>query len=71
MTLASGGIPAKFSFTAGRTADIDRFRQFPSDLPNGGKILADAGYLIEGMLADKAIKIFVARKINSKRKRRP
>jgi hypothetical protein len=71
MTLASAGMPAEFSFTAKRTADIDGFRLIPPDLPDGGKILANAGYLIEGMLADKAIKTFAARKTNSKRKHQP
>jgi hypothetical protein len=71
MTLASDGIPAEFSFIAGKTADIDGFRQLPPNLPDGSEILADARYLIEGMLADKAIKMFVARKINSKQKHQP
>jgi hypothetical protein len=37
MMLASSGMPAEFSFTAKRTADIDGFGLFPPDLPDGSE----------------------------------
>lgn len=74
MIITSNGIPVEFTFTTGRTHDLDGFKQLPVNLPQGSEILADSAYTdyqLEEMLLDNQIKLLAARKSNSKRPHSP
>lgn len=74
MIVTSDGIPVEFTFTTGRTHDLDGLKQLPVNLPQGSEILADAAYtdyVLEEMLADNQIHLLAARKSNSKKSHNP
>jgi hypothetical protein len=74
MIVTSVGIPVEFTFTTGKTHDIDGIKQLPVNLPDGSDLLADSAYtdyLLEEMLADNNIHLKAARKSNSKMPHNP
>jgi hypothetical protein len=44
MIVTSDGIPVEFTFTTGRTHDIDGIKQLPVNLPEGSELLADSAF---------------------------
>jgi len=74
MIVTSKGIPVEFTFTTGRTHDLDGLKQMPVNLPDESYIMADAAYtdyLLEEMLGDNGITLKVNRKSNSKHPHEP
>ncbi len=70
MIVTSDGIPVEFTFTTGKTHDMDGIKQLPVNLPDGSELPADfayTDYLLEDMLADNNIYLKAARKSNSKK----
>jgi len=70
MIVTSDGIPVEFTFTTGRTHDIDGIKQLPVNLREGSELLADSActdYLLEEMLLDGGIHLLPVRKSNSKK----
>jgi hypothetical protein len=69
MTVTSNGIPAEFTFIAGKVHDIDGIKQLPVNLAEGSELPAASAYtdyLFEEMLAHNNIHLKAARKSNSK-----
>jgi hypothetical protein len=74
MIVTSDGIPVEFTFTTGRTHDMDGIKQLPVNLPQGSELLADSAYTdyaLEEMMVDNDIRLLAARKSNSKRQHKP
>jgi hypothetical protein len=74
MTVTSNGIPAEFTFTAGKIHDIDVIKQLPVNLAEGGELPAASAYtdyLFEEMPAHNNIHLKAARKSNSGKPHNP
>jgi len=72
--ITSEGIPVEYTFTTGRTHDLDGMKQLPLNLPKGSEILADSAYtdyMTEEMMLDEGIRLLAARKSNSKQPHNP
>jgi DDE family transposase len=69
------GIPIEFLFTPGSESDVNAFKRFECDLPQGSKIYADKAYndyLYEDLLRDACeVQIIPKRKKNSRRMNEP